>query len=52
MRIAERYELATELAERYAAAGRKARSELLNGFCLTTGYNRKYAISMLVAVAG
>ena len=47
MRIGERYELAAELGERYAAAGRKERGELLNSFCLATSYNRKYAISML-----
>lgn len=47
MRIQDRYELAEELGERYMAAGRKERGELLTAFCLATGYNRKYAISML-----
>ncbi len=36
VRIRERYELAGELRERYAAAGRSERSEILNGFCLAT----------------
>jgi len=47
MRIRERYELAAELAERYQSAGRRERGEILDGFCLATGYNRKYAMSML-----
>lgn len=47
MRIGERYDLAAELRDRYAASGRKERGRLLDGYCLATGYNRKYAISML-----
>ncbi len=47
MRIRERYELAGELRERYAAAGRSGRSEILNGFCLATHYERKHAIKVL-----
>jgi transposase InsO family protein len=47
MRIKERYQLATELKERYWAAGRRERGSMLDAFCLTTGYTRKYAISML-----
>lgn len=47
MRVRERYELAEELRGRYAAAGRAARTEILNGFCLATGYDRKYAIKVL-----
>ncbi len=47
MRVKERYELAGELRNRYAGAGRSARSEILNGFCLATGYGRKYAIRVL-----
>jgi hypothetical protein len=43
MRIKERYQLAAELGERYWAAGRRERSAMLNAFCLTTGYSRKYA---------
>jgi len=34
MRIAERYELAAEMRERYAAAGKRLRGELLDAFCL------------------
>lgn len=47
MRIKERYQLAAELKERYWAAGRRERGAMLDAFCLTTGYTRKYAISML-----
>jgi hypothetical protein len=42
MRIEERYKLAADLAERYWAAGRRERGALLDAFCLTTGYSRKY----------
>ena len=37
MRVKERYELAGELGDRYAAARRAERSEILDGFCLATG---------------
>jgi hypothetical protein len=47
MRVDERYELASELRERYWAADRRRRGEMLDGFCLATGYNRKYAMSVL-----
>jgi len=47
MRIAERYELAAEMRERYAAAGKRLRGELLDAFCLATGYHRKYAMALL-----
>ena len=33
--------------ERYHKAERKARAALLDEFCVTTGYNRKYAIRLL-----
>jgi hypothetical protein len=32
---------------RYSKANRKAKREMLNEFCLTTGYHRKYAIRIL-----
>ncbi len=32
---------------RYCKADRKAKREMLNEFCLTTGYHRKYAIHIL-----
>jgi hypothetical protein len=32
---------------RYGKADRKAKHEMLNEFCLTTGYQRKYAIRIL-----
>jgi transposase InsO family protein len=47
MRIAERYELAGEMRERYVAAGKRLRGELLDAFCLATGYHRKYAMALL-----
>jgi hypothetical protein len=47
LRVKERYELAGELRDRYAAAGRAERSTILNGFCLATGYGRKHAIKVL-----
>jgi len=47
LRVKERYELARELGDRYAAARRAERGEILNGFCLATGYERKYAIKVL-----
>ena len=43
MRIKERYELALELRG-YWAARREERGQMLDGYCLATGYNRKYAI--------
>lgn len=47
MRIADRYELARDLRERYAAADRGERGEILDAFCMTTGYHRKYASGVL-----
>lgn len=47
MRIVERYELAGEMRERYAAASKRQRGELLDAFCLATGYHRKYAMTVL-----
>lgn len=47
MRIRERYELAAEMHDRYREATRRERGELLDAFCLATGYERKHAIHML-----
>lgn len=47
MRVAERYELAGELRERYLAGGRRERGQILDAFCLATHYHRKYASSVL-----
>lgn len=47
MRVRERYELAGELRDRYAAAGRSERTEILSSYCLATGYGRKHAIDGL-----
>lgn len=51
MRVKERYDLAGELGDRYAAR-RAERNEILNGFCLATGYERKYAIKVLRDASG
>ena len=47
MRIRERYELAEELRTRYRGAGRVEKGELLDSFCLASGYGRKYAVKVL-----
>jgi hypothetical protein len=47
MRIAARYELAEEWRDRYLRAGRKEKGEILDAFCLATGYHRKYALTVL-----
>ena len=47
MRIREWYELAEELRCRYLGAGRVERGQLLDSFCLATGYERKAAIKVL-----
>ena len=51
MRIRERYELATELKERYRSASKRERGELLDAFCLASGYERKHAIKVLGIVS-
>ena len=47
MRVGDRYELAAELADRYRSGSRRERTAILDGFCLATGYHRKYAIAVL-----
>ncbi|HUZ90085.1 MAG TPA: hypothetical protein VMU49_09715 [Candidatus Acidoferrales bacterium] len=47
MRIRDRYELAGDLEARYQLASKRERGELLNAFCLATGYERKHAIKVL-----
>ena len=47
MRIRERYQLAAELRTRYRGAGRVEKGELLDSFCLASGYGRKYAVRVL-----
>lgn len=42
-----RRELLRNLRQEYVAAGRKRRQELLDSLVTATGYNRKYAISLL-----
>ena len=46
MGIRERYELAEELRSRYLGAGRVERGQLLDSFCLATGYERKDEIKV------
>lgn len=47
MRIGDRYELARELRSQYAEAERSEQTVILDVFCTATGYNRKYASSVL-----
>ena len=42
-----RWEYFCTIYARYQQAGRERRGEILNEFCLTAGYNRKYAIRLL-----
>lgn len=42
-------ELLREVKKRYLKAGYKAKQEILNEFCNTTGYHRKHAIRILAA---
>ena len=42
-----RWEYLRVMYERYRKAERKMRGRLLDEFCVTTGYNRKYAIRLL-----
>ena len=46
----ERQSLATVTAPRYRKANKSRKTEILNEFCQNTGYNRKYAISVLTHV--
>jgi len=43
----DRHQQARRLSEAYWKAGRKEKTVILNAFCLATGLNRKYAISLL-----
>ena len=43
----EKQSVAKEIAERYRKAGRKDKSKILDEFCETTGYARKYATTVL-----
>ncbi len=44
-----RWEYLRAIYERYRKAGRKAKKVILNEFCASTGYHRKYAIRLLNA---
>jgi hypothetical protein len=43
----DRHEQARRLSEKYRKASRKEKATMLDGFCLTTRLNRKYAIGLL-----
>ncbi len=47
MRVADRYELGSDLRKRYGAATRAERRSILDAFCVATGYNRKDAGGVL-----
>lgn len=47
MSLKSRRELAASLAPHYRSASKTAKSQMLDGFVLSTGYNRKYAIGVL-----
>ena len=49
--MATRQELVQAIAERYRAATRKERRQILNEFVTLTGYHRKHAIRALAAPA-
>ena len=43
----ERLALTNTMATQYRRSTKKEKGELLNAYCNTTGYNRKYAIRIL-----
>ena len=47
MSLGNRRALASEVAARYRAANKAAKTNILDEFVLNTGFNRKYAISVL-----
>jgi len=47
MTMKTRKELTKALAKRYGSANKKAKSNILEEFCASTGYNRDYAASIL-----
>jgi hypothetical protein len=47
MSVRSRQDYAREVSARYVSAGRKEKGRILDEFCRTTGYNRKYAVSLL-----
>jgi hypothetical protein len=47
VRQESKHELARALCDRYWAASRQERSQLLDTFCEATGYHRKYASTVL-----
>jgi hypothetical protein len=47
MSVQSRQDYARQVSKRYHASGRAEKSRILDEFCRTTGYNRKYAVSLL-----
>lgn len=47
MSVRSRQDYTRQVSNRYKAAGRAEKSRILDEFCQTTGYNRKYAVSLL-----
>lgn len=47
MEVDDRYELAAKLSSEYASASKARRGQLLDAFCLATGYHRKYGAAVL-----
>src|SRR4051794_8202660 len=47
MSVRSRQEYTRQVSKRYKAAGRAEKGFMLDEFCRTTGYNRKYAVSQL-----
>ena len=47
MSVQSRQEYSRQVSKRYQAASRAEKVRILDEFCRTTGYNRKYAVSVL-----
>ncbi len=47
MRIGERYGVSEHLRARYLGAGPVKKGQMLDSFCLASGYGRKYAVKVL-----
>jgi hypothetical protein len=47
LRMSEKKALTNEIAQRYRGATKQGKKEILDEFCRTTGYHRKYAVSLL-----
>jgi len=47
LKMAEKKAISAEISKRYQKAGKKQKGKILDEFCQTTGYNRKYALHLL-----